>query len=73
MISNKLNINDFQDPKRLATFIQKFSVLYDVNSAGATTSQSTLAPNAVVNLSNSGAGFSVNLLSNIQSLKLGGF
>ena len=73
MISNKLNIKDFQDPKKLAAFIQKFSALYDANNSGVTTSQSTLTPNAVVNLSNSGAGFSVNLLSNIQSLKLGGF
>jgi len=73
LISNKLNVKDFQDSKKLTTFIQKFSVLYDASNAGSTTSQSTAAPTAFVNLSSKGTGIGVSLLSSIQSLKLGGF
>jgi hypothetical protein len=73
VISNKLNIKDFQDPKKLASFIQKFSVLYDINYAGATTSQTTTVPNALVDLTGNTTGIGVDLLSSIQGLKLGGF
>ncbi len=73
LLGNKLNVNDFQDPKKLATFIQKFSALYDVNNAGSTTSQSATVPTAFINLSSQSSGIGVSLLSSIQSLKLGGF
>ena len=73
LISNKLNVKDFQDSKKLTTFIQKFSALYDASNAGSTTSQSATVPTAFINLSSKGTGIGVSLLSSIQSLKLGGF
>jgi hypothetical protein len=73
LLSVTLKVKDFQDPKKLTTFIQKFSALYDANNPGATTSQSTYVPTAFINVSAKQTSFGVNLLSSIQSLKLGGF
>ncbi len=68
MISSQLNVSDFQDPTKLQTFIERFSVLYDENNAGSTTSQSSDVPNCVLNSSSSTTGFSVDLLSSMQNL-----
>ncbi len=74
MISSAVNIKDFQNPKKLQSFLQKFSTLYDVSNGGAT-SQSANVPNAMI----SGSGlpgvtsFSSSLLAGMQNLKLGGY
>ena len=68
MLSSKLNLSDFQDPAKLQTFIERFSVLYDENNASSTTSQSLDVPNCVLNSSSSTTGFSVNLLSSMQNI-----
>lgn len=70
-ISNSLKITDFQDPKKLKAFIQKFSVLYDVTNTGATTTQDV--PNALMTGPSSTSNFSVNLLASMQGLKPGSF
>jgi len=72
LLSKALNLKDFQDPKKLANFIQRFSVLYDLNNAGTTTSQTTTV-SAFANLSSTSAGISASLLSSMQGRKLGGF
>jgi len=73
MISGKLNLSDFQDPAKLQKFIEKFCVLYDENNPGATTSQNSTVPDALLSSdSSSGSGgFSYSLLSSIQGLKIG--
>ena len=38
LIAQKLNINDFQNPKKLQTFIERFAVLYDENNGGTNAS-----------------------------------
>jgi len=74
LISNKLNIADFQDPKKLQTFVERFSALYDINNTSGTSStQSSTVPNALINTSTGTVGFSVNLLSSMQGLHRGGF
>ena len=73
MISSKLNVADFQDPKKLQTFIERFCALYDLNnSSGTSSAQSSLVPNALINTSTSTVGFSSSLLSSLQGLQLGG-
>ncbi|MGO8953119.1 MAG: DUF1217 domain-containing protein [Rhodomicrobium sp.] len=71
LIAQKLNINDFQNPKKLQTFIERFAVLYDENNGGTNASQSTGVPNAVLSDSSSGSGFGVSLLSSLQGLSIG--
>jgi Protein of unknown function (DUF1217) len=70
MITNDLNIKDFQDPKKLQAFIEKFSVLYDANNPNAATQ--TDVPNALLADASNSGGFSESLLSSMQGLKLGG-
>ena len=72
LIGNKLNMSDFQDPKKLATFIQRFSVLYDANNGGNLSLQNSSVPNALIDTSTSSGGFSLGLLSSLQGLRLGG-
>ncbi len=72
MISNKLNITDLQDPTKLKKFIEKFCALYDANNQGATTSQSSTVPDALLSTNSSSAsGFSYSLLSSMQGVKIG--
>ena len=73
LISNKLKVADFKDPKKLQTFIERFSVLYDANNSSATSSTSSSVPNAMLSTYSSTVGLSVNLLSSMQGIKLGGF
>ena len=72
MISQKLNASDFQDPKKLQNFIEKFCALYDENNPDATTSQNSTVPDALLSDgSSSSDGFSFSLLSSLQGVKIG--
>ncbi len=55
LISSKLNIADFQDPKKLQSFIGRFAAMYDINNSSAASA--------------GGTGFSTNLLSSMQGVK----
>lgn len=50
LLSSKLNISDFQDPKKLQTFIARFAAMYDSNSAdpASPSYSATSAPNAIL-------------------------
>lgn len=71
LITNSMNIADLQDPQKLQTFIQKFSVLYDANNPTAATSQDV--PNALMTGASTTTNFSVDLLASMQGLKPGSF
>ena len=74
LISNKLKVADFKDQKKLQTFIERFSVLCDMNNqSGTSSTQSSSVPNTLINTSSSSSGLSVDLLSSMQGVKLGGF
>ncbi len=72
LISNKLDISDFQDPKKLQSFIERFCALYDANNQGSTASQNPDVPDAVLTTASSSGGFSSSLLSSMQGINLGG-
>jgi hypothetical protein len=67
-ISSQLNVADLQSPTKLQALIQRFTALYDVNNATATSSPANAALLIGQNLS----GISVDLLDSLQGLKLGG-
>ncbi|MTD94807.1 DUF1217 domain-containing protein [Hyphomicrobium sp. xq] len=69
MISNRIDIEDFKDPAKLQTFLTRFSGTWDVNNASAATSTS---PAAVLITQPTESFVSVNLLTSLQNLKLGG-
>jgi hypothetical protein len=69
MISDRIDIEDFKDPEKLQTLLTRFSGTWDVNNAGAATSTS---PAAVLITQPTESFVSVNLLTSLQNLKLGG-
>ncbi len=70
MLTNDLKLSDFQDPKKLQSFIEKFTVLYDANNP-STTSQNV--PDALLNTSSSTTGITGSLLSSMQGVSYGNF
>lgn len=74
LISNAVNIKDFQDPAKVKKFIQRFSALYDATNGSAL--QGTIVPNCILSNGTTTVGlasFSSSLLSSMQNLKLGGY
>ncbi|MDK1377994.1 MULTISPECIES: DUF1217 domain-containing protein [unclassified Sinorhizobium] len=61
-----IDLKDFQDPEKLAAFLDRFTALWEVNN-----STDSYDPLAVFG-SSSGYGISSDLLLSINSLKLGG-
>ncbi len=72
LISSKLNISDFQDPKKLQSFMERFCAQYDANNNGNTASQNPNVPNALLTTASNSGGFDFNLLSSMQGINLGG-
>jgi len=68
-----LKYSDFQDPKKVQAFLQRFTAQYDFANPGAGTSSST---SSVLNLfdasGSSSATMSTSLLMSLQGLRLGG-
>jgi hypothetical protein len=74
LISNAVDIEDFQDPAKVKKFIQRFSALYDATNGSAL--QGTIVPNCILSDGTTTVGlasFSSSLLSSMQNLKLGGY
>jgi hypothetical protein len=67
-ISSKLNVQDFQDPAKVQKFLQKFSVMWDMNNPSSSSSASTPA----LLIGQTSIGFSTDLLMSLQNLKIGG-
>jgi hypothetical protein len=66
-IASKINLKDLQDPAKLQKFLQRFTVLYDLQNP----SSGTQASNAIIP-SQGLPGIGVNLLTSLQGLRLGG-
>ncbi len=69
LLSSKLKLSDFQDPKMLQAFISRFAAMYDSNNAGAPNSLN--AANAILLDASSSPAMDVSLLLNLQHLKTG--
>lgn len=66
MIEKKLDVADLQDPTKLATFLNRFTALYDMQNPTTGSSASLVTP-----ISFSTPTFSVDLLTAIQNVKTG--
>ena len=69
MIKNRIDVEDFKDPAKVKSFLTRFSAMWDVNNSSAATSTS---PAALLITQPTESFVSVNLLTNLQNLKLGG-
>ena len=69
MIGKRLNIDDLKDPDKLQSFLTRFTSLWELTNS---TSSSPVSNAALLFGKSSSVGISSDVLSAIQSLKLGG-
>ena len=67
MITSRINFQDFQDPKKLDSFITRFAALWDYNNPSAT---NVSVPQIVIGQP-AGMGLSADTLMTLQGLKIG--
>jgi Protein of unknown function (DUF1217) len=70
MIGKRLKLDDLKDPKKLASFLTRFTTLWELDNSTSTSSASTNT--ALIFVQSGSLGISSGVLSAIQSLKLGG-
>lgn len=70
MYAKRFDVADFKDPKKLKTFITRFTTMYEMENGSA--SQSATANATAPFLSSSPVGISTDVLASLQLLKLGG-
>lgn len=63
MIENRLDVQDFKDPEFLEKFMQRFTILYDLNNP-----ESVSVP-SILPIGNTFIGFSDDLLASMQNLR----
>jgi len=66
MLNKRLNFDDFQDPAKLKKFLQRFSVMWDVNSGQTTQS----APSVILSQPVE-TGINSSLLTTLMNLRIG--
>jgi len=69
-LEKHLNVKDLQDPKKVEKLIQRFSAMWDMNNATATSVAPVLT---LFDQSSVQEGFSVDLMMSIAKLRPGGF
>lgn len=74
LLSSKVKLDDFKDPKKLQQFIARFAAQYDYNNGGDANSQSSLL-STLFDTSSSGSSFGLDssLLLSVQGKKFGSF
>ena len=65
-MEKRIDIEDFQDPEKLAKFLSRFSAMWDVSEAGATT---VTSPALTILSASTGVGISSDTLMAIATLK----
>jgi hypothetical protein len=68
LINSRLDIEDFKDPEKLNTFMQRFTALWELDNPSFGSVDSSLAAEFVV----TGFGITPELMLSINNLKLGG-
>lgn len=69
MYAKRINVADFKDPKKLETFITRFTTMWEMNNRAPQQQFSNLSPFVA---SGAPIGISSDVLASIQTLKLGG-
>jgi hypothetical protein len=69
MYSKRIDVADFKDPKKLESFITRFTSMWELSNGGASQTLSQTAPLISSTLP---VGISTDVLASLQLLKLGG-
>jgi Protein of unknown function (DUF1217) len=67
IIDSKLDVADFKDPAKVTKFLTRFTALWEIDNPSSSATSPALLIQPVQ------TGFSADLLSSLQNLKLGGF
>ncbi|MEW6645303.1 MAG: DUF1217 domain-containing protein [Pseudomonadota bacterium] len=67
MLASKINVADFKDPAKLRTFLQRFSVMWEMQN----TDVSATSPAVALISQSAGNGLDIGILTSLQNLKLG--
>ena len=67
LIESRIDLEDFKDPDKLASFLNRFTALWDVNNPQTASTPATVLISQPLQL-----GLSTSLLTSIQNLRLGG-
>ncbi len=70
MITDKINLTDFQDPTKVTKFVQRFAALWDANQAQSDTS-SNPALVLITGASTSSVSLDTDMLTTLQNIKFG--
>lgn len=70
LLNKVVDFQDFQDPQKVGTLMQRFTALYDKKNGGVLATHNLNSP--ILNLFNDSPTMSTDLLLKIQSLPLGG-
>jgi hypothetical protein len=72
MITNKINLTDFQDPAKVTKFVQRFAAMWDASQASSDISNGTSTNPALILIGQSTAtGLDSDMLSKLQTLRFG--
>jgi hypothetical protein len=71
LLKNKVNLDDFKDPKKLQSFISRFAALYDYNNGGASGASSASSNVLLYDASGSGGGLDATTLLALQNVRRG--
>jgi Protein of unknown function (DUF1217) len=66
LIDDRLDVEDLQDPEKLSKFLTRFTALWEINNPTSSATSPALLIQPVQ------TGFSADLLSSLQNLRLGG-
>ncbi len=66
LIDSRLDVEDLKDPEKLSKFLTRFTALWEINNPTSSASSPALLIQPVQ------TGFSADLLSSLQNLRLGG-
>ena len=69
VISDRLNVKDFSDPKKLQSFLTRFTSLWELQNPS---SSAATAPSILIGNQQTSLGLSSSVLTALQNLRLGG-
>ncbi|ATQ68704.1 MULTISPECIES: DUF1217 domain-containing protein [Methylosinus] len=75
MLTSKLDITDFQDPKKLQQFISRFAAMYDYNNSGSDANSQSSLLSTLFDSSSSDSSFGLDssLLLSVQGVRFNSF
>ena len=69
LITNKINLTDFQDPTKVTKFVQRFAAMWDATQAQSNTSTNPAL--VLIGGASTSASMDTDMLTKLQTIRLG--